>query len=141
MSRFQKSGPRAWIISLAWLAGVLLYAGLAMAPVRFPFVDTVIWAPVTLDEVLHFLAFAWLALAFPLAFSSRLLVVLAPLMLVLLGIVSEFMQMHIPMRRFSEIDVLANTLGCIVGTLLGFLLRFLLHRRSATRGSAGQGEG
>lgn len=88
---------------------------------------------VTLGELLHFLAFLVLAASFPLAFSSRILVLAAPVVLILLNIVLEFAQMHIPNRRFSEEDVLAGTLGCLLGTAMGWLPRLLHSRRERSR--------
>lgn len=122
---------RTWkLLGVLWLLGAGLYIGLTLFPVRFPLVTLPLAGSVTLDEALHFLAFVLLASSFPLAFSSRLLVLVAPIILVLLNIVLEFAQMHIPNRRFSEEDLLAGVLGCVAGTLLGWGVRFYLWRRS-----------
>jgi len=121
---------RAWkLLGLLWLAGVGLYVLLVLFPVRFPLMELPLAGAVTLAELLHFLAFVALAATFPLAFSSRLLVLAAPVALALLNVVLEFAQMHIPNRRFSEEDVLAGALGCVAGTVAGWILRLVLKRR------------
>ncbi len=120
----------AWkILGLVWLAGIALYGMLVLIPAPLPLMELTIAGGVKLGEVMHFLAFLLLAGSFPLAFPSRVLVITAPVALVLLNVVLEFAQMHIPNRRFSELDVLAGVLGCLAGTVLGGGLRLILRRR------------
>ncbi len=121
---------RTWkLLGVFWLLGVGMFIGLTLLPVRFPLVTLPLFGSVSLDVGLHFLAFVLLSSSFPLVFSSRLLVFVAPVVLILLSVVLEFAQMHIPNRRFSEEDLLAGVCGCVVGTLLGWGLRFYLWRR------------
>lgn len=121
---------RAWkLLGLLWLLGIGLYVLLVLFPTRFTLLEWPLVGVVRLGDALHFLAFFILAAIFPLAFSSRVLVLFAPVALILLNVVLEFVQMHIPHRRFSEQDVLAGVIGCLVGTLLGWGVRLALYRR------------
>lgn len=117
-------------LALMWLVGIALYIGLVLFPVRFPLVDLPVAGGVAVGDLLHFLAFVILAGSFPIAFSSRLLALFSPVALILLNVVLEFAQMHIPNRRFSEMDVLAGTVGCLVGALIGWIVRIAGNKKA-----------
>ncbi len=127
----QAPPSKAWkVLGLLWLGAIGLYALLVLLPVRFTFLDTPLTDTITVGELAHFSAFFFLGFVFPLAFAPRILVFSAPVALTLLNVVLEFLQMHVPNRRFSELDVAAGILGCLAGTLLGWVLRWiLLHRQ------------
>ncbi len=121
--------PRpAWrVFCVIWLIGIGLYVGMALMPWKFPGHSTPILGLVTLDEVLHFCAFALLAVALPHGFPSRLDLFLATLLLVLLGVGTELAQVFIPDRAFSLRDMAANVLGCLAGATPGLVRRLLRH--------------
>ncbi|OGP66562.1 MAG: hypothetical protein A2169_14350 [Deltaproteobacteria bacterium RBG_13_47_9] len=75
------------------------------------------------DLVYHFLAYLWLTcLPFLVIQRIRKAMILAFLM-VPLGIGLEFIQMTLPGRFFSTMDIGANILGAIVGMFCGRYLR------------------
>lgn len=138
MTRNGDTGSKNWpLLGLCWFVGLLLVSLLLLLPLRMPFLDVGFGYSITLGEVAHFMAFALLAGAFPLAFPQKLLVLLAPFMLSLLCVLFEFWQLHVPYRRFSELDILAGVLGCIAGTTAGWVLRFR-HNRALARGDRGK---
>lgn len=112
-----------------WFAGVAVYAGFSLAPWQFPY-QVMLFGNIMLDEALHFLAFALLAVGLPYQFTPWLDLCLAVLVLVLLGIATELAQLFIPSRAFAVQDMAANTLGCLLGILPGTLHRAIRARRS-----------
>lgn len=116
----------AWrVFFTVWLLGIGLYVGLALLPWQFSGQNTPVLGMATLDEVMHFLAFAMLAVALPYRFPSRLDLFLATLLLVLLGVATELAQLFIPARAFSLRDMGANVLGCLLGATPGVIRRML----------------
>ncbi|BBD09002.1 VanZ family protein [Desulfovibrio ferrophilus] len=81
---------------------------------------------VSLDNVLHFIAFALLGGVAPLAFRHSAKAFGALFVLMLLGFSLEFWQLYLPNRRCELIDASANVLGIVVGGGLGFWVRTLL---------------
>lgn len=124
--------------ALLWLAGVLFFGGLALTPLRLPFLEYPLVGALSLDYVLHSLGFAWLASGFPLLFDSRLLLWLSPSLLALLAVDLEFWQMHIPNRRFSEKDIAAGVVGVCLGALLGWGVRTMRARRKRRDAASGE---
>ncbi|NJB69034.1 VanZ family protein [Desulfobaculum xiamenense] len=106
-------------IGLVTLVCVSLFSGF-MPPYRRLFMR------VSLDNALHFLAFAMLATVTPPAFRTRAVAVGALFALLLMGFSLEFWQTFIPNRRCSLADASANMLGLTLGGLLGFVLRLRL---------------
>lgn len=82
-----------------------------------------IYGSVSLDNILHFLAFAMLSGVAPLAFRSRARAFGALFLLFLLGFSLEFWQLYLPGRRCELFDALANAFGIFAGGGLGFWLR------------------
>ena len=123
------------IVTLVWLllAGVL--AVLLFVPVVFGFENRTLFAGVELDELLHFSFFGALAWVLPLLIRSRLILLLVVFCLLGLAVLSEFFQLGVPNRRFSEMDMLANVLGCFCGLLLGMVLRTLVHKKRSKSAS------
>ncbi|WP_461208954.1 VanZ family protein [Desulfocurvus sp. DL9XJH121] len=78
---------------------------------------------VSLDNVLHFLAFAMLSGVAPLAFRSRSKAFGSLFVLFLLGFTLEFWQLYLPNRRCELFDALANAMGICVGGFMGFWVR------------------
>lgn len=81
---------------------------------------------VTLDNALHFIAFAMLGTVAAPAFRTRTVAFGALFVLLLLGFSLEFWQNFLPNRRCTIADASANMLGLMLGGLLGFRLRSLL---------------
>jgi VanZ family protein len=67
------------------------------------------------DKVAHFLAYASAGLLAVFGFSGSLVRMRWLVYLVVLGVVLEFAQKHIPGRRCDLLDMLANVLGVFVG--------------------------
>lgn len=121
----------AWrVFCVMWLLGIGLYVGLALLPWQLPGHSARIIGSITVDELLHFLAFACLAVALPSSFPSRVDLFLATLLLLLMGVATELAQLFIPARAFSMSDMAANVLGCCAGAAPG-LIRRLMRRRKA----------
>lgn len=118
-------GRREWkLFSLIWLAGIALYTALSLMPLRIPYKDPVLWGVASVDEVMHFAAFAGLAVFLAFLFRSRIDLFLAYVLLLLLGMATELSHLLIPNRTFSFRDMAANALGCITGSLPGLAWRF-----------------
>ncbi|SKA63069.1 VanZ family protein [Desulfobaculum bizertense] len=88
-----------------------------------------LYGPVSLDNVLHGLAFACLACVAPLAFPQRLTALASLVFLALLGFSLEFWQIFLPTRRCTIEDALANLLGITIGGIIGFCLRKAVFKR------------
>ncbi|QJT08968.1 VanZ family protein [Oceanidesulfovibrio marinus] len=118
-------GRREWkLFSLIWLAGIGLYTALSLMPIRIPYRDPVLWGVASVDETIHFAAFAMLAVFLAFLFRSRIDLFLAYVLLLLLGVATELSHLLIPNRTFSFRDMAANALGCITGSLPGLAWRF-----------------
>ncbi|AGW12322.1 putative TPR-repeat-containing protein [Megalodesulfovibrio gigas DSM 1382 = ATCC 19364] len=105
-----------------------MYAAFSLAPWQFPY-QINLFGNIMLDEALHFLAFAMLAVGLPYQFASWLDLGLAVLVLVLLGVATELAQLFIPSRAFALQDMAANILGCLAGVLPGMAHRMVRARR------------
>lgn len=71
------------------------------------------------DKLFHCAAYGWLALLPVIGFADRRTALAAALSMILLGLLLEVGQYFIPGRMFSVFDILANTLGVILGVLPG----------------------
>ncbi|WP_051286357.1 VanZ family protein [Megalodesulfovibrio gigas] len=120
--------PRWRAFYAFWFAGVAVYAAFSLAPWQFPY-QINLFGNIMLDEALHFLAFAMLAVGLPYQFASWLDLGLAVLVLVLLGVATELAQLFIPSRAFALQDMAANILGCLAGVLPGMAHRMVRARR------------
>lgn len=125
------AGVWAWL--RVWRWQVLLAFGVVLLVHLSLFSDFMppykrLWGRVTLDNVLHFAAFAALGLVTPMAVCNRRRALLALLALLLLGGTLELLQLAIPNRRCQLYDALGNTLGLLLGGSAGFALRARLRR-------------
>ncbi|HQP25973.1 MAG TPA: VanZ family protein [Smithellaceae bacterium] len=75
------------------------------------------------DKLYHCAAYSWLALLPVIGFADRRTALTAAFSMIILGLLLETGQYFIPGRMFSVPDILANTLGVILGILLGNYLR------------------
>ncbi len=71
------------------------------------------------DKVYHCAAYTWLAFLPVIGFADRRTAICASFFMIILGALLEAGQYFIPGRMFSVLDILANTLGAILGVFLG----------------------
>lgn len=119
--RFRLSS-RSWLLLFAIGVLVLTYLSLFsdfMPPYKRLF------GQVTLDNVLHLVAFAVLGVVVPLAFRARRRAWWAFAFLLALGLCLELVQVYIPGRRCQLSDFMGNALGLLFGGLVGLGLRRL----------------
>ena len=114
--KIQQVWPK--IIALVWAisVGVVCYDSLIPQlelPVEF-------W---NADKVYHLFAYAWLALLPMVGFRNRKVALVAACSMMILGIILEIAQTHIPGRTFSFLDMAANGLGVLAGTFFGHSVR------------------
>lgn len=112
-----------------WASVTALYTVLSVAPIRLHYLNATLFGGLPLDKTLHFLFFAALAASAFLLFESRAKTVLALIALLATGIFAEYLQQFSPTRSTSELDGIANVLGCIAGSLIGLFLRYPLRHR------------
>ncbi len=74
------------------------------------------------DKLGHFLAYVVLMFWFCFTWANTRARLTGLLLLVLLGIIIEFIQDVLPWRAFELMDILANGLGLLAGLLLGWLI-------------------
>jgi VanZ family protein len=75
------------------------------------------------DKLYHFVAYGWLGILPMIGFASRKVRATASLSMVIVGLLLEIGQLHVPGRMFSFADVCANSLGVIAGMVSGKFLR------------------
>ncbi len=78
------------------------------------------------DKLWHLAAYFWLALLPFFSFADRRRAVWAALCMILLGAVLEGVQGFIPQRASSFADIVANSLGVVLGMATGGALRLRL---------------
>lgn len=105
-----------FVLGICTLVAVSLFSGF-MPPYKTLFFS------ISLDNVLHFMAFAMLATVAAPAFRTRSVALAALLVLLLLGFSLEFWQNFLPNRRCTLADAAANMLGIALGGGFGFFLR------------------
>ncbi len=111
---------RFWsrFIAITWVLSIGTVAYYSWSPrVEFP-ID--FWQA---DKVYHVLAYGWLALLPMIGYEKKHYALVASLSMILLGILLEVGQLYAPGRHFSTVDVIANTVGVIVGFYFGNYLR------------------
>lgn len=116
-----RENPKLWC---GWVL-VVSYVFIAVAAV-IPYgskAQTVVVASMGLDKILHFVGFgcmAFLALGAGrgLKFWKRAALVL---LVVLFGVLIEFIQYYLPYRTFNPIDIFANVCGVVFGVLVWYI--------------------
>jgi len=111
---------KGWYLLFA--AGILVLLHLSLFSDFMPPYKR-LYGQITLDNVLHFAAFAVLGTVAPLAFRMRNKAMLALFFLLLLGFFLEWLQIYIPNRRCQLLDAVGNGLGLLFGGVVGFTLR------------------
>jgi VanZ family protein len=107
-----------WAISWVWTISICTVCYFSLLPELELPID--FW---NADKVYHMIAYAWLALLPMLRFRTRWGAVLAACSMVILGIILEIAQTHIPGRTFSFLDMTANGLGVLAGVVFGGWVR------------------
>lgn len=122
MANDQRPSRSAGMFLILFVVGVLFLVFLSLFAELLPAYHRLFWR-ISLDNVLHFVAFAMLGCVAPLGFRRRTRALGALLALMLLGFSLELWQLYLPHRRCEFIDASANVLGIIIGGGLGFRLR------------------
>jgi hypothetical protein len=110
-----------WAISSVWAISICTVCFYSFLPELELPID--FWNADNADKVYHMIAYAWLALLPMLRFRTRKGAVLAACSMMILGIILEIAQTHIPGRIFSFLDITANGLGILAGVVLGSWVR------------------
>jgi len=80
---------------------------------------------IPLDKIAHFLIFFYLGLTISDCFSMKRLIILAVVMSMGLGVLTEVLQEHIPGRGAEFMDGVLDILGVILGSLCYQRLKYL----------------
>ena len=104
----------------AWLLCIALVITGSLLPAGSPVIRLVGGLPVS-TKVLHFCAYAWLAVLALFAVERKLLALLAASAMIVLGIALEFVQRLVPGRSFEFRDMLINGLGVVTGVVIGII--------------------
>ena len=117
---------------LFWIFPILILL-LAVLPINGPgsYINRNYVGEIRMDHMVHAIIFACWIMMFGLGFQSvekKVSWSAIPYMLLFFGVAcfTEFIQLIIPGRRFSRIDLLANFAGVIIGAALLFLQAFRL---------------
>ncbi|MBN2061474.1 MAG: VanZ family protein [Deltaproteobacteria bacterium] len=79
------------------------------------------------DKVYHALAYLWLSFLPYVGFMNKKRALLSALLMIVLGMGLEFCQIFIPEREASIPDIIANSIGVIIGIVSGNALRRFYH--------------
>lgn len=101
-----------------WGIMVLVVVVLSLLPQD----QTVIQVPFT-DKVAHFITYMFLTFIALISSTQKHSVLMILALQILIGVCVEFAQSFTPDRTPELLDVLANSLGVLVGALLYFLFR------------------
>ena len=105
-------------IIILWFLSILFVSCLSLLPKINPPVDFKYS-----DKIWHFLAYCWLSFLPYVGFKNKRRALLGSLLMILLGGGLEFAQSFIPERDTSLFDLVANSIGVIIGIILGNILR------------------
>ena len=115
MQRNKTIGAK-FIISV-WTISIIVVIYLSLIP-RVEFLVE-FWGA---DKVYHLIAYGWLGFLPTIGFEKRSTGIIAALSIILLGIGLEWAQKFVVGRMFSFTDMIANTLGVVLGIISGRLL-------------------
>ncbi len=110
------------IAKVAWLLGVAAMVPLSLLPQTAPPADTLV-SGITVDMLLHVVAYGCLAAAPALAFAAPRAALLLALAMAPYGLGLEWLQDLVPGRQYSLSDAVANAIGAGAGTAAGWWLR------------------
>lgn len=103
-----------WLIWVAMLALILVSLFKFSANLRLTHI-TFYSYELRVDYLFHFAVFFFLALFQPYA-SSLLIFIKTSILLLCLGVLSELIQVILPYREFSIVDLFSNFLGVFIGS-------------------------
>lgn len=104
------------MLRLGWLAGLILLVVASLLPSSSPAIS---WAGAIYDKLLHFLAYAGLAVLAVAGADERRAALRSVLIMVALGLLLDYLQQFVPGRGFEVGDVAADNLGLLCGASLG----------------------
>ena len=103
----------------AWLAGLGLLVVGSLLPGSSPAVS---WLSGVSDKLLHFVAYAALAVVAVAGAADRRVALRSVLIMVALGVLLDYLQRFVPGRGFELGDVAADNVGLLCGASLGLWL-------------------
>jgi glycopeptide antibiotics resistance protein len=122
-----------WLPIVVYVALIFSLSSMSFLPVRFPFRH--------FDKVLHFAEYTLLAVLVARALGSLnhlrswwIIILLTFFFCAILGAIDEVFQATVPNRVSDVVDVLADSLGGLLGGTLYRVLRVLLKRNNTTPG-------
>ena len=102
------------LISVLWVVSIGVVCYLSLKPrIEFPLDFK------GADLAYHALAYLWLSLLPFFVFWDRKRGLVCALLMIPLGIALEFGQTFVPGRNFSVFDIIANSVGTILGVMCG----------------------
>jgi len=101
---------------VAWLTGLALLVVASLLPGSSPAIR---WVGGLNDKLLHFLAYAALAVLAVAGADERRVALRSVLIMVVLGVLLDYLQQFVPGRGFEMGDVAADNLGLLCGASLG----------------------
>lgn len=105
------------IVTIIILIGIIT---LSLIPQHTPYDNT---ETNNIDKVAHCFAYLCLAFSIVLFFDKRSNILALLILGIFLGIGIEFIQEMIPGRDKSLFDVIANTIGIVIGSRVGLILK------------------
>jgi len=101
----------------------LIFIAYALLVMTFSLIPTAIGgSAMYADKLAHFIAYGGMGFLAYISVASVNKRVYLFLLVISLGVVLEFFQLYIPGRSASFVDIMANTLGVIVGYFVGWIL-------------------
>lgn len=117
---------------ILWILAAVALLVFSILPVKLTPLYIFVLGRITLDEILHFVAFGGLALSAALVFARPRHFVLGTATFLFLALLSEVIQEFIPNRAFAWNDLLADLSGFATGLGVGIGLRLAFRRGKAT---------
>ena len=115
---------RHWLARYVFIGGLIAVAALSLVPVeKMPGVGLS-------DKLGHFLAYAALGLTGALGYAGRWRPLAVVLAIVALGLVLECLQLFVPGRTFSGLDIVANIIGTALGAIMSGVVGVLSDSRN-----------
>lgn len=109
------------LILLVWVISIIVVVYLSLkTSANLP---TEFW---NADKLYHAGVYCWLALLPFQCFNSKKIRFMSSLSMIGLGLALEIIQAYLPNRTFSIMDLVANSLGVILGIWLGRKIHFHL---------------
>jgi VanZ family protein len=106
--------PRGWRLAAfaAWLAGMATVAVFSLSSRLGP------PEGFGMDKIVHFAGYMLLALQTQPAFATRRAALIAAICMIPFGIAMELGQDYVPGRHADSFDVIANSIGALIGIAL-----------------------